>query len=110
VINLRLFERAVLLREAEVVHVVDVGNIRLRNQDGISTLQKTNHYSLDALARSKGGKTIEAFAFILPGRKDEIRFALEDLFLMGVNPRSIFPGLSGVAEYIIMKDVFETWK
>jgi len=103
-INVAEFQNAVPARDVKIVSIIDVENIRLRNQDGLFTLNSTSEYSIDRYVERAGGGSRSAITkFVLPVR--EAKGAIEDMFLMGISPRTVYPGYSGVAEYVIMKSI-----
>ena len=106
VLNLEMLQRSVRKTELEIVSVTDVENRRMKNQDGVFTLQKTDDYSLDSFLIKKGGQAANSIAkLIIPGR--EAKIAIQDLFLMGISHKTAFPGHDGIADYIVMRSRYE---
>jgi hypothetical protein len=54
----------------------------------------------------KGIRALQSLSkLVLPGKEAEV--AVQDLMLMGISPRTVYPGYSGIADHVLMKSYFE---
>lgn len=88
--------------DVELIRPIDGDNVRMRNQNGLFTLLKTNDLTLDNYVERVGGLTLSALTCLVLPSADR-RLALQDLSLMGIDYRSVYPDLSGLASYVVMK-------
>lgn len=108
-INEPMFNAVVNRKEAEVVPLVDAGNLRMRNQDGLFTILKSDDHSLDGMITRQTNHAATCMVkMILP--QEEAYTAVEDLFLMGITHKSILTGYEGISGYILAKVAIEKFK
>ncbi len=94
-----LFESSIPSDQARIVRILDPRNVRLRNQEGLFTFNLAPNRRLEDIVGLHESECLTKF--ILPAR--ERRKALEDLYLMGVSFRGLFPGVEGLAKDVRMK-------
>jgi len=89
----------------EIIHVPSYGNERVRNQIGWFTLLKAPFDSLEEYV-SHFQEASQALRQIrIPAR--DVRRALADLALMGVNFARIYPGIEGSARTAVLRAKWE---
>ena len=88
--------------QLEIIEVIDCNNDRLVSQSGVFTRLLTKHTSINEMIEDDCNSASRYVKkFIIPAF--ETNNALYDLALMGINAKSLFPGLQGIAEYSRMK-------
>jgi len=90
---------------AELLDVPSYGNERLRAQLGRFTLLRAPFDTLEEYVSNFSSERTPLWQFIVPSR--DIRIALADLDVMGVNYSRIFPGLEGCARAARLRGLFE---
>jgi len=102
VINKECFESVVPNTDVRFVAPIDMENSRQRNQAGLFTQLLTDDESLDAYAECRGREVFETMlCMTIPA--GEQRFILDDLNWMGIDYRSIYPGLTGIVKHILAR-------
>lgn len=85
----------------QIIDVPTYDNERLRNQCGKFTLQKTPFGTLEEYVNSFKGHESALIPFLIPST--EVKKALADLDLMGINHKSMYPGLESCARVASMR-------
>ncbi len=80
----------------ELVRAHSLENDRLRNQEGVFTVNRTPSPTLEAYVRSARPSGVALRKFILPASEGPV--ALSDLAAMGIVAGRLFPGITGAAE------------
>lgn len=81
----------------DIINIKQVGNHRLRNQDGLFTYLKSSDRDLEQFIKKLPFERDTPILRKILLRKSEMALALNDLDAMGVNNLRIFPDLGGVA-------------
>jgi len=81
----------------EIINIKQVGNHRLRNQDGLFTYLKASDRDLEQFIKKLTYKRDTPVLRKILIRKSEMAIALNDLDAMGINNLRIYPDLSGIA-------------
>ncbi|AYG64335.1 FRG domain-containing protein [Rhizobium jaguaris] len=89
----------------EIIHVPSYGNERLRNQLGWFTLLKAPYDSLEEYVSHFDEAPAALRRFSIPAT--DVRRALADLELMGMNFSRIYPGVDGSARTAVLRAKWE---
>jgi len=81
----------------EIVTIKQVGNQRLRNQDGVFTYLKSTDRDLEQFIRKIDIKNESPILRKILIHKSELEVAINDLDAMGINNLKIYPDLMGIA-------------
>jgi len=81
----------------EIINIKQVGNHRLRNQDGLFTYLKSSDRDLEQFIKKLTYERDTPVLRKILIRKSEMAIALNDLDAMGINNLRIYPDLSGIA-------------
>jgi FRG domain len=90
---------------AEILDVPSYGNERLRTQLGRFTLLRAPYDTLEEYVANFSAERSPLWQFRIPSR--DLRIALADLDVMGVNYSRIFPGLEGCARAAQLRALLE---
>jgi len=90
---------------AEILDVPSYGNERLRSQLGKFTLLRAPFDTLEEYVSQFPEEEGALVQFLIPSR--DVRLALADLDIMGINYSRIFPGLDGCARAASMRMLLE---
>jgi hypothetical protein len=81
----------------EIINIKQVGNQRLRNQDGLFTYLKSADKDLEKFINKLDIKREEPVLRKILIHKSELEIAINDLDAMGINNLRIYPDLTGAA-------------
>lgn len=88
----------------KIMTVPAIGNIRLRNQNGLFTQQLFEGTSIEESAIFENcDNDSKLFKFVIP--VSEVRNAIADLDSMGINHSYLFPGIEGIAYLSMMRTI-----
>jgi hypothetical protein len=90
---------------AEILDVPSYGNDRLRSQLGRFTLLRAPYDTLEEYVANFNDEHSPLLQFRIPSR--DVRIALADLDVMGINYSRIFPGLEGCARAARLRALLE---